>query len=111
MWPNAKDKSSNFSHARSNILHEPLWEILVPMLSKKNHIQKKSSRKFGRNFQKGPGGQISFKISQEPKTIKKKPYQEIGHGTQEYDLTRQEVGEEGRRGWEYRGATGSADVT
>ena len=26
-------------------------------------------------------------MSQEPKTIKKKPYQEVGHGTQECDLT------------------------
>ena len=47
----------------------------------------KVSKKFGRNFQEGPGGQIYFKMSQEPKTIEKKPWQEVGHGSQEYDLT------------------------
>ena len=45
------------------------------------------SRKFCRNFQEGPGGQISFKWSQEPKTSEKKYFQEVGHGSLEYDLT------------------------
>ena len=62
-------------------------KISSQALDKFSH-NKKSSRKFGRNFQEGPGGQISFKMSQEPKTIKKKPLQEVGHGTQEYDLTK-----------------------
>ena len=63
-----------------------MGKINSQALNKFSHT-KKSSRKFGRNFRKGPGGQISFKMSQEPKTIKKKHYQEVGHGTQEYDLT------------------------
>ena len=45
------------------------------------------SRKFCWNFQEGPGGQISFKWSQEPKTSEKKYFQEVGHGSLEYDLT------------------------
>ena len=63
-----------------------MGKISSQALDKFSHT-KKSSRKFGRNFQKGPGGQISLKMSQEPKTVKKKTYQEVGHGTQENDLT------------------------
>ena len=58
-----KDKSNNFWHAYSHILYEPLCKKV------------------------GTGGQISFKTSQEPKTIMKTPYPEVGHETQEYDLT------------------------
>ena len=49
-----------------------MGKINSQALDKFSHT-KKSSRKFGRNFQKEPGGQISLKMSQEPKTIKKKP--------------------------------------
>ena len=45
------------------------------------------SRKFRRNFQEGPGGQISFKLSQEPKTSEKKYWTEVCHKSQEFDLT------------------------
>ena len=45
------------------------------------------SRKFSWNFQEGPGGQISFKWSQEPKTSEKKYLQEVGHGSLGVDLT------------------------
>ena len=45
------------------------------------------SKKFSWNFQEGPGGQISFKWSQEPKTSEKKYFQEVGHGSLGVDLT------------------------
>ena len=38
-------------------------------------------------FSGGVGGQISFKLSQEPKTSEKKYWTEVGHGFQELDLT------------------------
>ena len=63
-----------------------MGKISSQALDKFSHT-KKSSRKFGRNFQEGPGGQISFKMSQEPKTIMKTPYQEVGQKNQEYDST------------------------
>ena len=51
------------------------------------HINKKALENSAGIFRRDRGGQISFKMSQEPITIKKKPYQEVGHGTQEYDWT------------------------
>ena len=48
---------------------------------------KNFSPKKWRNFQEGPGGQISFKMSQEPKTSEKKYWTEVGHGSQGLDLT------------------------
>ena len=56
-------------------------------LDRFSHIKKSSRKKIRPEFSGGTGGQIYFKMSQELITIKKKPYQEVGHGTQEYDLT------------------------
>ena len=52
------------------------------------HKRQKFLTKKCRNFQEGPGGQISFKMSQEPKTSEKKYWTEVGHISQEFDLTK-----------------------
>ena len=51
------------------------------------HKRQKFLTKNCRNFQEGPGGQISFKMSQEPKTSEKNDWTEVGHGSQGFDLT------------------------
>ena len=47
----------------------------------------KICHKFRPQNHEGSGGQISFKMSQKPKTSEKKRWQVVGHGSQGNDLT------------------------